>query len=153
VFCGETMMKVIFLDIDGVLQPDTQHRFEHDLDKLKADFIQTNPDYEIVDKYDIGATFYDWDKTAVSLLTDLCEKTSAQFVISSDWRLFSSLQKLRLLFAIHQMDKYVFDTLETEITSLRRYQEIQQYLQSHDNITHYVIIDDSYSYDFNKHFP
>jgi len=146
------MMKVIFLDIDGVLQPGTQHRFDHDLDKLKDDLIQTNPDYEIVDKYDIGATYYDWDKTAVSLLTDLCEKTGAQFVISSDWRLSSSLQKLRLLFSIHQMDKYVFDTLGTELTEQQRYQEIQHYLQTHNNITHFVIIDDHYAYDFNEHF-
>ncbi|KHD05745.1 hypothetical protein PN36_22565 [Candidatus Thiomargarita nelsonii] len=152
-FFGETIMKVIFLDIDGVLQPGTQHRFDHDMDKLKEDLIQTNPDYETIDKHDIGATYYDWDKTAVSLLTELCEKTGAQFVISSGWRFFASLQELRLLFSIHQIDKYVFDTLGTESTERKRYEEIQDYLESHNNVTHYVIIGERYAHNFIEHFP
>jgi hypothetical protein len=150
---GETTMKVIFLDIDGVLQPGTQYRFDHDMDKLKDDLIQTNPGYETIDKHDIGATYYDWDKTAVSLLTELCEKTGAQIVISSGWRFFASLQELRLLFSIHQIDKYVFDTLGTESTEQKRYEEIQDYLESHNNVTHFVIIGERYAYSFTEQFP
>jgi hypothetical protein len=147
------MMKIIFLDIDGVLQPGTQHRFDYDLDQLKDNFVKKDPDYGTLDKYDIGATYYDWDKNAISLLKTLCDKTDAKFVISSDWRTHSSLKKLQLLFSIHNLDGYVFDTLETEFTELRRYQEIQNYLSSHENISHFVIIDDSYARDFNEHFP
>ena len=147
------MMKIIFLDIDGVLQPGTQRRFDHDLDQLKDDFAKKDPDYGLLDKYDIGATYYDWDKNAISLLKALCDETEAKFVISSNWRTQSSLKKLRLLFAIHNLDGYVFDTLDTEFTELRRYQEIQNYLSCHDNISHFVIIDDWYISDFNEHFP
>lgn len=148
------MMKIIFLDIDGVLQPGTQYRFKHDLDQLKNDLIKKNPDYGTMDKYDIGATYYDWDKAAVSLMIKLCETTGAQFVISSDWRLYSTLEQLRLLFALHNMDQYVLDTTVSMKTEIQyRYQEIQSYLDAHNDISHFVIIDDCYVTDFKEHFP
>ena len=145
-------MKIIFLDIDGVLQPGTQDRFKHDLDSLKNDLVQKNPAYESLNQYDIGATYYDWDKTAVSLMIKLCETTGAQFVISSDWRLYSALPELRLLFALQNMEQYVLDVISSG-NNLSRHEEIQSYLDSHDNITQFVIIDDRYIREFEENFP
>jgi hypothetical protein len=149
---GDFIMKIIFLDIDGVLQPDTQKRFDHDLDALKEEFVKQNREFEALDKYDIGAVYYDWDKTAIELMKKLCAKTGAGFVISSDWRI-KTLKKLKLLFSIHEMDKYILDTLPSELTGLHRSQEIQNYLKEHQEIARFVIIDDAYSSEFNRDFP
>ena len=59
-------MKVIFLDIDGVLQPYSfRDRFNHDLDKLQKELaVKYNDEaYLQMDKYDIGAVFYDWHQS------------------------------------------------------------------------------------------
>jgi hypothetical protein len=149
---SDFIMKIIFLDIDGVLQPDTQKRFKHDLEALKTNFAAQNKDFETLDKYDIGAVYYDWDKTAVELMKKLCDKTGARFVISSDWRI-KTLKKLLLLFSIHEMDEYILDTLPTEWTGLNRNQEIQNYLKEHPEVTRFVIIDDAYGDEFNRDFP
>jgi len=149
----DLFMKIIFLDIDGVLQPDVQKRFSHNLDELKQKFIAQNKEFETLDKYDLGAVYYDWDQTAIALLKQLCEKTGAKFVISSDWRINKNLQKLKLLFSIHGMEEYVFDTLPNKWTDLHRSQEIQNHLQAHEEITRFVVIDDTYASEFNRDFP
>ncbi len=54
------MKKVVFLDIDGVLQPDRNHnRFENNLDELKQTWGRINPAYLKMDEWDIGATHFD----------------------------------------------------------------------------------------------
>jgi hypothetical protein len=149
---SDFIMKIIFLDIDGVLQPDTQKRFKHDLEALKANFVAQNQEFETLDKYDIGAVYHDWDKTAVELMKKLCDKTGARFVISSDWRI-KTLKKLKLLFSMHAMDGYIHDSLPTDWTGLNRNQEIQNYLKEHPEVTRFVIIDDAYGDEFNGDFP
>lgn len=147
------MMKIIFLDIDGVLQPDTRKRFDHDLDALKQQLIAQNKEFETLDKYDLGAVYFDWDKTAVALRKKLCETTGVRFVISSDWRFGKDLKKLRLLFSIHNLGEYVFDTLPTGKTNRHRSEEIQVYLNEHEDFGRFVIIDDAYSFEFTRDFP
>ncbi len=141
-------MKVVFLDIDGVLQPPNfSNRFKHDLDQLRKDLAEKNPLFHTADKWDIGAVYYDWKKEAVENLKILLEKHNALIVISSSWRTYSALPILRLLFSIHDLDKYVYDkTLEVYLSS--RSGDIYHYLQTHPEIEQFVIIDDvSYNYD------
>ncbi len=100
---------VIFLDIDGVLQPGyKQDRFEHDIIKLKKDFTDNiDSHYDTISEYDIGAVYYDWNREAITNLKTLINKTGAEIVLSSAWRERKSLRKLKLLFKIHDLDKYV----------------------------------------------
>ncbi|MCD7949581.1 MAG: hypothetical protein LUG12_04890 [Erysipelotrichaceae bacterium] len=81
-------MKVIFLDIDGVLQPyDSKNRFETNLEMLsKYLSIRYQRDYTIYDRYDVGACFLDWDKNAVKRIKTILDATNARIVISSAWR-------------------------------------------------------------------
>ena len=54
---------VIFLDIDGVLQPPSkQTRFKHDPEDLRRSLAGRFGDetYLGMDKYDLGAVYYDW---------------------------------------------------------------------------------------------
>ena len=60
-------MKIIFLDIDGVLQPGSaRDRFNHDLELFKQEKIAENTAFAEVDRYDLGAVFYDWAKDGKS---------------------------------------------------------------------------------------
>ena len=58
---------VIFLDIDGVLQPClSQKRFDHDLSETREMVAREtgNSKYLQLDKYDVGAGSYDWGEKA-----------------------------------------------------------------------------------------
>ncbi len=157
--------KVIFLDIDGVLQPlSSEKRFDHDLDKLQEKFAkEVNPEYAKMDKYDIGAVYYDWHPEAVQNLKDLIKAAGADIVISSAWKDFSDLNRLKLLFKIQDLDKYITDvTYDTyhfyerfrkEKQYRYRWEEIAHYLEEHPEIEKFVILDDAYAYDYEEHFP
>ncbi len=59
---------VIFLDIDGVLQPClSQKSFDHDLSETREMVAREtgNSKYLQLDKYDVGAVYYDWSEKAV----------------------------------------------------------------------------------------
>lgn len=148
------MRKVIFLDIDGVLQPlSSQKRFDHDMDKLQEQLsAESDEGYQELNKYDIAAVRYDWDPDAVKNMKSLCEKTQAEFVISSDWRSSKTLDMLRLLFKIQGLDEYIVDKTE-ELSGYMRDVEIEEFLINHPDIDVFVIIDDSYRDDFERRFP
>ena len=104
--------KVIFLDIDGVLQPATsQERFQHDMDALKAELAVKYDDEHFLelDKYDVAAVYYDWDENAVRLLHDILRHCDEEIVLSSDWRQTKNLEDMRTLMKIHNLDQYLTD--------------------------------------------
>ena len=168
--------KVVFLDIDGVLQPGTQYRHKHiqagDLDQLYVELQEKHGiDYSQYDKYDVAATYWDWNLEAVALLKEILDETGAKIVVSSDWRrkdFFVELLK------IHDLDKYyrgktpymsysdyawtsvLIETLEKMMgidkvnrTGGAYYSdrciEIAYYLQYNPDIINYVAIDDDTS--------
>lgn len=137
------MKKVIFLDIDGVLQPGySQKRFNYNLDELKTELAKryNEPGYEQLNKYDLGAVYYDWHPEAINWLKKLLKETNAVIVISSDWRNSNSLEALRLFFKIYDLDQYVVDV--TPKLEYRRAEEIKAYLAEHPEIEKFVVIDD-----------
>ncbi|MDM8522821.1 HAD domain-containing protein [Desulfococcaceae bacterium HSG8] len=148
------MKKIIFLDIDGVLQPtSSQKRFKHDMDKLKKQLAEEEDErYKDMDKYDIAAVFYDWDPDAVKNLKSLCENAQAEIVISSDWRSYNTLERLKLLFRIHELDRYIIATTDQISGHMRDY-EIEDYLLNHPDTGNFVILDDAYYDYFNRRFP
>jgi len=70
-------MKIIFLDIDGVLS-------------LNSDYGKAN---------DNKWGSYRFDQKAVAVLNFILQQTNAEIVLSSDWRTHYTLQEMREIFA------------------------------------------------------
>ena len=148
---------VIFLDIDGVLQPPmNQMRFKQDREALRQRLAEDLDDdsYLDMDEYDLAAIYYDWDKEAVEWLRGLCRDFNAEIVIISDWRRNKSLSQLRAYFRIHNLDNHVTDkTDEGGGAPHYRAGEVKSYLDSHPKIKRFVIIDDGYRRESETLFP
>lgn len=65
------MIKIIFLDIDGVLNDDTDESWN-----------------------DVGDDYYPHSKTLVSNLNEIIRQTNAKLVLSSTWRLGLDLEQI-----------------------------------------------------------
>ena len=166
--------KVVFLDIDGVLQPFTQYRFEHiddgDMEAVYEELKdKTGVDYTQYDIYDVAAVYYDWHLGAVSELKRVLDATGAKIVLSSSWR-DEDNTRMRDLFRIHDLDEYFLDrTVILEYTSdLSHYKavlnltddkywetrtvEILYYLHEHPEVKAYVAVDDLRLDGLEKHF-
>lgn len=113
-------MKVVFLDIDGVLQPRTNKRGEHRKEipafcRMMDKRMKGLYHYEGwlgesgFDLMDVGAVRYDWDVTAVETLRRLLDKSKAKIVLSSDWKDMRAMRLMKALLAIHDLDGYLWD--------------------------------------------
>ena len=153
------MKKVIFLDIDGVLQPiRSQERFKHDIRALQKQLAEElNSDLATTTCFDVGAVYYDWDKQAVDYLLRLCRDYGVSIVISSSWRWWQTYPQLIALFQIHQLHQYIIDITgenkgNGQIDASRTL-EIQDYLDAHPEIEKFVIFDDIDFFGMKKRFP
>ena len=154
------MQKIIFLDINGVLQPDNAtgygKRFKIDRKALVERLSkELGTDYSQYDEYDVAAAYHDWDKETISILKNILDKTGAKIVISSDWKNSRKPNKMRDLLRIHGLDLYYLgDTLDLSYSSETfrmtnhsrekiRTREIEEYLlRNKELIEDYVAIDD-----------
>ena len=122
----EEKYKVIFLDIDGVLQPyDSEKRFEYrrkfGLESLQQKLTgELGRDYFQYDEYDVAACYCDWDKSAVNRIKRILDETGAKIVISSDWRRTNKPEKMHDFLKIWDLEKYLigqtlyYDDMEIE---------------------------------------
>jgi len=113
-------LKIIFLDIDGVLNSKDYYK--------KVNMRINNWDR--------------FDPETVKLIKALLEEFNAKIVITSSWRfgakdlLMKELKKTRLL-------EYLYKNWETPmIYGGTRGQEIKQWLDKHPEVNSYVIMDD-----------
>ncbi|OXM82509.1 HAD domain-containing protein [Paenibacillus rigui] len=113
-------MKVIFLDIDGVLVT-SRH------------LIQSS-------KY-FG---YEFDPECIVNLQEILDRTNAKIVVSSSWREGRTLKQLQSIFEINGLYKVIGMTPIME--GAIRGREIQEYVNSskgtQDEINQFIIIDD-----------
>lgn len=138
------MQKIIFLDVDGVLVSTHQKKY--------SGSIQVRDQYGLL-----------FDGFAVDNLETLCRDTGAKVVISSTWRLDrmpdwnqkKGHRQMVRLFRDRCVDVDVVG-VTTDVAKLidsgplagllweaaERGHEIQEYLDTHPEITHYVILDD-----------
>ena len=148
-------MKVIFLDNDGVICVSNNWGGR----AVKwANFKRDNPDTDATfDNKPIQCRFDDFDKGAVKVLNEILEKTGAEIVVSSDWRLHANLEELGEYYesqgiikrpiAVTDQFKDVFPKewnafrFRAEL-ELERSMEIGHWLENHPEVTHWVAVDD-----------
>ena len=112
--------RVIFLDIDGVLQPTvSQERFKHLKDGSAERLIQDVREscLWVTHSYDalfesedfrllLLGVYYDWDRDAIAFLKTLLQKSGARVVLSSTWR-SCGLKALELFFFLHGLKDFL----------------------------------------------
>ncbi len=131
------MCKIIFLDIDGVLNCSTSKSYCHD------------------DKCGV-ITGIDSDK--VKRLAKIVKATGAEIVLSSDWKdgwskYYTSSKPSHAKYLDNHLYKKGKLTIKDKTPSINkgswyRGEEILTYLRLHLDITDYVILDDTYFEDF-----
>lgn len=155
-FSEEKIEKVLFLDIDGVIQPFTDYRFKYVenknvMEKLYLELeSKFNFDYRQLHKYDVAAVYYDWDRDAVHEIKRILDTTGAKIVISSDWR--SEEVHLPYFLRIHDLEQYLYgftplfngNAPRDKYKGLSHYRsiEILEYLRTHPHIKKWVAVDD-----------
>lgn len=130
-------MKIIFLDIDGVLN------VENDL------LLRIKRNQPTIDKY--GHLFC---PSAVEYLKYLIKEFDAKIVISSSWR-WNGIKEMKNLWKDRNLPGEVIDVtyswtstnIEEQnklrpLGSMNRGQEIELYLDTHPEVYNYVIFDD-----------
>lgn len=120
-------MKVIFLDIDGVLNHEKYYISRCDSD---------NRPYPLSE----------FDTDAVERLNEITDVTGAKIVISSSWRfdvgIHNTLKAVGVTGDIIGITKYITKPTDDGYVHVDRGFEIQDFLDSNKYITNYVILDD-----------
>lgn len=145
-------MKVLFLDHDGVicLQPQWGGRFDKqdEYGKKISQSIRTLP---------VEVRFDDFDKQAVKTLNEIIEKTDTEIVVSSDWKRWADVDELGEYYKMQGVIKKPIDITPffndvkvpdnfnwsySDKLEQSRSLEILQWLDNHNEVTHWVAVDD-----------
>jgi hypothetical protein len=114
-------MKILFLDHQGVM---------------------------FLNKHSRVGTLVDFDSEAVKTLNSILIKTDIEIVVSSDWKLWVTLEEMGEFYLKQGIIKkpiaYTgkFERYIYEILNKQRSAEILQWLNFNENITHWVSVDD-----------
>ena len=144
--------KVLFLDNDGVIC--LANNWGSRVKKRKKDkvsLVLNDPDVEAKYRFDY------FDKKAVKVLNQVLEETGAEIVVSSDWRLYGTLEELGDYYLSEGIIKkpiaftkrYIgcdkpdeFEWVRRTMYEQQRCIEVHQYLTDHPEVTHWACIDD-----------
>lgn len=129
-------MKVIFLDIDGVLN-------------TSETFIQRRNNYKQNGIYNVEI-----DEFRISYLKEIIDRTYAKVVLSSSWRYFFTKEnnivlpeKQKGLDLYNLLKKYDIEIYDiTTKQYMKREEQINLWLNNHSDVDSFIVIDDC-SYD------
>lgn len=119
-------MKVVFLDIDGVLN-GTQN---FGRPRTARGHGELNCWIDMI------------DPLCVTLLNALCSATHAQVVVSSSWRRALSVDELRTVLMAHGFTGQVIGRTQHHASGEPREQQIRSWLAEHSEVTSFVILED-----------
>ena len=122
-------MKVIFLDIDGVLNHEKHYKW----------LIETDEPTPLQQVY----PYSEFNPESCKILNRIIDETDAKIVLSSSWRL-DGINRMNSLFKHFGLPR-IYDitpSLCGRFGSLCRGKEIDKWLSEHHEVTKYVILDD-----------
>ena len=135
-------MKVIFLDIDGVLNSNDFFASNHDL--VKQFFKENEYDYNNVNLL-VERQMLDIDFTELKMLKDVIIKTDSQVVITSSWKklkIFPYIVKEFIAFGIPVIG-YTIDNGSNRGTGIKKY-------LMENKVDQYVVLDDDIFPDYDE---
>lgn len=150
----ENKKSILFLDNDGVIALFNNWGGRS---KKWAKYKKLNPEATSDTTAPVDVRFDDFDKKAVKVLNQVLEETDAEIVVSSDWRLFATLEEIGeyylskgiLKAPIAFTKRYIgcdkpdeFEWVRRTMYEQQRCIEVKQYLTDHPDITHWACIDD-----------
>lgn len=121
-------LKIIFLDIDGVLNPSRFMNIFYKVRKELGDGVKTRDEF--------GHYFAPY---TVDALEKIINQTAAKIVVSSVWRR-SGLEVMREMWKRRRLPGEIYDV--TPVLNVERGYEIAEWLREND-VDSYVIIDDN----------
>jgi hypothetical protein len=146
-------MKVIFLDNDGVICLSGNWGSRHKKQRKLGD----KPVFNHKNELEVEYRFDNFDVKAIKVLNEILEETDAEFVVSSDWRYYATLEELGEYYTsqgiikkpigVTDMFKDIYPSEWTQLRfganlELERSMEIGHWLKNHSEVTHWVAIDD-----------
>ena len=142
-------MKVIFLDNDGVVCLSTEWGGRS---KKKSKYLKEFPGTEA--NLPAWIKMDNFNAKAVKVLNSILKQTDAEIVVSSDWKLYCSLEELQEMFTKYGVVKQPIDVTpniplkydknyytEGELAEYR-ISEIKMWLKEHPEVTQWVAVDD-----------
>ena len=121
-------MKVLFLDIDGVLNHECWYRDRFN----KEIYPEGVPTYPLSEFY----------PESVKRLNKILKETGAKIVLSTSWRFDKDIDTILSVVGINQTIYDKTPYCGHKYGSLCRGKEIKEYLNNHTEITNYAIVDD-----------
>lgn len=124
-------MKVIFLDIDGVLNHEDYYRWRYEEITINhRDFVHP---------------YSEFSPDSIKQLNRILKETGAEIILSSTWR-FDEMDKLQKLFKEVGIERPITDITPDLYNVFNshccRGKEIEKFLNEHPEIDRYVILDD-----------
>lgn len=124
-------MKVVFLDIDGVLYPCFSRRTKcFDAEAVRLRLHRDGISTKGISDWDVCSVACGFQMEAVERLRRLCEKCDARIVLETSWKCMRSLEEMKRLFSLWRMDSYIEDMTDNEEMFFKE-GAIQRYLQAH----------------------
>jgi len=132
---------VIFLDFDGVLRPTIPHRNVHRNESgCKALLTKANQiDADTSDPM-LQYVFREFCGESCYCVRMLCQIPHTEIVLTTSWRKAYPFETLITFLSLFQLGCYVSD--KTKQGYGNRAKEIINYLNTHKDIDHYLVIDD-----------
>ena len=85
-----------------------------------------------------------FDKEAINVLNEIIEKTNAEIVVSSDWKLWVKLEEMKQFYLKQNIKEPISYTkyFNNGVNAEKRANEINIWLEEHKEVTNWVAIDD-----------
>lgn len=134
------MNPILFLDIDGVINPHMYTGFpkERKWQPFVQSLLKRNKDIRSLPPFTVDQVCHYFDGQACRYIQKLIQEFDAKIVISSSWRFVFDHKDLKAILDLKDLGEAFIDIT---INAKSRPQEIQQYIEEHQ-IQSYLVIDD-----------